>query len=113
MKTLLHEEIANEFDKLSTLEPESKEHAVVVESIVKLMDRAIELDKLEESATHNEKKMHEEKVARLIKNLIDIGGVVLPLAVTVWGACVSFEFEKSDSVTTAIGRKFMDKLIKK
>ena len=113
MKTLLHEEIENEFDKLSKLEPDTKEHAAVVDSIAKLMDRAIEMEKLEETAIHNEKQLYDEKVSRLVKNLIDVGAIVLPLAVTVWGAAVSFKFEETGTITTSIGRKFMDKLIKR
>ena len=113
MKTLLHEEIENEFDKLSTMEADSKERSAMVDSLTKFMDRAIELDKLEESAAHNEKQMYEDRKARLIKNIIDVGAIVLPLAVTVWGAKVSFKFEEEGTITTATGRKFMDKLIKR
>lgn len=113
MTTKLHVEIDDRFDDLAKLDPASKEYATAVDSVTKLMDRAIEIEKLESSETQSEKEMKEDRKSRLIKNCIDVGSVVLPLAVTVWGACVSWEFEKTDSMTTSIGKKFMDKLISK
>lgn len=113
MKTLLDVEIEELFDKLSKLNPDSKEYAAVEDGLTKLMDRKIEIEKLELSEAQSEKQMKEERKARLIKNIIDVGSIVLPLAVTVWGARASFKFEEEGTITTAIGRKFMDKLIKR
>lgn len=113
MKTLLDVEIEDKFEDLSNLDPGSKEYAAVTDSITKLMDRRLEIEKLEASEAQNEKQMKEDRKARLAKNLIDVGSIILPLAVTVWGAKASFKFEEEGTITTAIGRKFMDKLIKK
>ena len=66
------------------------------------------LDAANES--QNEKQMKEEHKARLIKNLIDIGAIVLPLGVTLWGVKASLYFEDENTITTTVGRKFMDKL---
>lgn len=113
MVTKLHVEIDERFDDLAKLDPSTKEYSAAVDSVTKLMDRAIEIEKLEASESQNEKQMKEAKQSRIVKNCIDVGSIVLPLAVTVWGACVSFEFEKNDTITTTIGRKFMDKIISK
>ena len=113
MTTKLYVEIDDRFDDLAKLDPTTKEYSAAVDSITKLMDRAIEIEKIETSEAQNEKQMKEDHKARLVKNCIDAGSIVLPLAVTVWGACVSWEFEKNDSMTTMIGKKFMDKLISK
>lgn len=113
LTTKLHVEIDDKFDELAKLDPASKEYSAAVDSVTKLMDRAIEIEKLETSETQTEKQMKEDHKARLVKNCIDAGSVILPLAVTIWGACISLEFEKSDSMTTNIGKKFMDKLISK
>ena len=93
MTTKLNVEIEDKFDKLAELDPSTKEYAVAVDSVTKLMDRAIEIEKL------------------VVKIFIDVGSIVLPLAVTIWGARASFKFEENGTITTSVGRKFMDKII--
>lgn len=110
MTTKLHVEIDERFDDIAKMDPSTKEYSAAVESLTKLMDRAIEIEKFEASETHNEKQMKEEHKARLIKNLIDIGAIVLPLGVTLWGVKASLYFEDENTITTTVGRKFMDKL---
>ena len=99
MTTKLQMEIEERLDAANELDPTTK-----------LMDRAIEIEKLESSESQNEKQMKEERKARLIRNLIDIGAIVLPLGVTLWGVKASLYFEDENTVTTTVGRKFMDKL---
>ena len=111
MVTKLNVEIEEKFDELAKLDPATKEYSAAVDSVTKLMDRAIEIEKLESSETQSEKQMEEDRKSRLVKNCIDIGSVVLPLAVTIWGAKASFKFEETGTITTSVGRKFMDKII--
>ena len=111
MATKLNVEIEEKFDELAKLDPTTKEYSAAVDSVTKLMDRAIEIEKLESSETQNEKQMEEDRKSRLVKNCIDVGSVVLPLAVTIWGAKASFKFEETGTITTSVGRKFMDKII--
>lgn len=110
MTTKLYVEIEEKLDKVNELDPTTKEYATAVDSVTKLVDRAIEIEKLEASEIQNEKQIKEERKSRLIKNLIDIGGIVLPLAVTLWGVKASLYFEDSNTVTTTVGRKFMDRM---
>lgn len=111
MTTKLHVEIDDRFDDLAKLDPTSKEYSTAVDSVTKLMDRAIEIEKLESSESQNEKQMKEDRKSRLVKNIIDAGSIILPLAVTIWGAKASFKFEEEGTITSTVGRKFMDKLI--
>lgn len=111
MVTKLNVEIEEKFDELAKLDPTTKEYSVAVDSVTKLMDRAIEIEKLESTETQSEKQMEEDRKSRLVKNCIDVGSVVLPLAVTIWGAKASFKFEETGTITTSVGRKFMDKII--
>ena len=111
MVTKLNVEIEEKFDELAKLDPTTKEYSAAVDSVTKLMDRAIEIEKLESSETQNEKQMEEDRKSRLVKNCSDVGSVVLPLAVTIWGAKASFRFEETGTITTSVGRKFMDKII--
>lgn len=111
MVTKLNVEIEDKFDELANLDPSSKEYSAAVDSVTKLMDRAIEIEKLEMTETQNEKQLQEDRKSRLVKNCIDVGSIVLPLAVTIWGARASFKFEETGTITTSVGRKFMDKLL--
>lgn len=111
MTTKLNVEIEDKLDELAKLDASTKEYSSAVDSVTKLMDRAIEIEKLESSETQNEKQMKEERKSRLVKNCIDVGSFVLPLAVTIWGARASFKFEETGTITTSVGRKFMDKII--
>lgn len=124
IENLLYDEIETEFDKLSQLEPGTEQHKLAADTLTKLMDRAIELDKVEieckdKEATREseqllkEQQMKDEKKDRLIKNIIGAAGVVLPLIVTIWGTKVSMRFEKEDSFTTIMGRGFIQKLLPK
>ena len=124
IENLLYDEIETEFDKLSQLEPGTEQHKLAADTLTKLMDRAIELDKVEieckdKEATREseqllkEQQMKDEKKDRLVKNIIGAAGVVLPLIVTIWGTKVSMQFEKEDSFTTIMGRGFIQKLLPK
>lgn len=120
MTSKLHAEIDDKIDALAMLDVSGKEYSTAVDSVTKLMDRAIEIEKLELSEAHNEKQMahdekqlNEDRTARIVKNCIDVGSIVLPLTVTIWGALVSLKFEEEGTITTTIGRKTLDKLFKR
>jgi hypothetical protein len=124
IETLLYEEINTEFSKLNELEPGTEQHKAAADTLVKLMDRAIEIDKVEsdckerELARESEKllkeqQLNDDKKDRLVKNIIGAAGVVLPLIVTIWGAKASMNFEKEGSFTTVMGRGFISKLLPK
>ena len=119
---ILHEEIRDEFNELGKLPIGTEEYRIAVDSITKLMDREIEMkrvdmeynDKIEARETEyqfkREQMQHDSK-RDLIKNTIDICGIVLPVGVTIWGTLKSFEFEKEGTITTMLGRGFINKLL--
>lgn len=124
IKTLLEVEIEDEFDKLANMEPGTDEHKATVDSVVKLMDRAIELEKLADAAEEKEKdrkfdndlklaQAKDERLDRIVKNCIGVAGIVLPICLTVWGTKTSLKFEEEGTITTAIGRGFINKLLPK
>lgn len=119
MKQLLRDEIESELGELGKLELGSDEYRKTVEGVTKLIDKTIEIDKVEmESDEQYEKRkietqlklqqMEDEKKDRRVKNAISLGGILLPLGVTIWGALKSWEFEKEGTVTTSFGRMFMN-----
>ena len=124
IETLLYEAIENAFNELNEMDNGSEERKAKVDELAKLMDRAIEMEKIDvdcknkEKALDNEQvfkqqQMIDEKHDRLVKNVISVAGIVLPLAITVWGTIVSFNFERNDSISTIMGRGYIQKLLPK
>lgn len=122
--TKLHVEISDEFEALAGMEVGSETYKATVDGLVKLLDRAIEIEKFDaeqEEKTHIRKydeefklkQAKEEKKDRVIKNCLTAAGIVIPTLVTVWGTIVSLNFEKEGTVTTGIGRGFINKLLPK
>lgn len=124
IETLLHEEIQDGFDALSRMERGTETHKTTVDELAKLFDKAIEIEKIEVEAKERDRareieaslkraQMEEDRKDRRAKNGIAIGGIVIPLAVTVWGTVKTLKFEEEGTVTTMMGRGFINKLIPK
>ena len=141
IKELLDTEISNELSDLGDLERGSETYKVAVDCITKLMDKRIEMEKLErdtqakdkdreieskkaegdltdkaKSREIDEKKLAQianEKNDQLFKNGIAIAGIVIPSMITIWGTFKTLKFEETGTVTTIMGRGFVNKLIPK
>lgn len=118
----LHDEIGREIAILEGMEEGTESYKAWVDGVTKLTDRAIAIDRFnaeveEKVATQkfeNElklKQMKEERIDRIVKNVMTGVSILLPIAVTVWGTKASFEFEKEGTVTTIMGRGFINKLL--
>ena len=113
IETLLHEEIADRFNELHEMKAGTPEYEKTVDGVAKLMDRAIEMERLDNEIEDKTETQKEEKKDRLIRNIIAAASVVIPTLVTVWGTKKSFEFEKEGTITTIMGRGFIQKLLPK
>lgn len=121
IETLLHNELENEFGELSKLKVGSEEWRTAVDGIAKLTNQALEIDKLnveyqdriEAREAENDlklKQMKDDKIDRIVKNGLTFAGIAIPTGVTIWGALKSWEFEKEGTVTSALGRIFMQRV---
>lgn len=124
IRELLDEEIQVEFEKLSKLEVGSESYKATVDGLTRLVDRAVEIDKTEmENATKIEAQniendlkalqIKEDNRDRWVRNGIAIAGIIVPSVLTVWGTLKSFKFEETGTVTTILGRGFINKLLPK
>lgn len=120
IKETLYKEIEDELQALNKIEVGTDEYKSSVDGVTKLLDRAIEIEKHEAEMKEREAEriakniqVAEEQKDRVVKNYISAGGVVLPLLVTIWGTLKSFKFEKDGTVTTIMGRGFINKLLPK
>ena len=124
IRNLLQEEIQDEFENLGKMELGSETYKTTVDGLTKLVDRAIELDKFAVESDDKDvcrdidtelktQQMESEKKDRLVKNGIAIAGIIIPVVVTVWGTILSFKFEEEGTITTILGRGFINKLLPK
>ena len=120
IKETLYKEIEDELQALNEIEVGTDEYKSSVDGVTKLLDRAIEIEKHEAEMKEREAEriakniqVAEEQKDRVVKNYIAAGGVVLPLLVTIWGTLKSFKFEKDGTITTIMGRGFINKLLPK
>ena len=127
IKNQLEAEISSELDILKDTELGSEQYKTMVESISKLIDRhnemskidlelqkhwlneRMELNRIEREKTLNERNEKDQ----LFKNLISIGSIIVPVLVTVWGTYKTLKFEETGTVTTIMGRGFINKLLPK
>ena len=124
VKNLLNEEIRDEIEILSKLEVGSDEHKTAADALAKLLDKSIEMEKLD--LEHQEKvdnreadqqikmlQIKDERKDRLIKNTLTGVSVVGGFALTIWGTIKSIKFEQTGTITTIMGRGFIQKLLPK
>ena len=123
-ETMLHEEIQSEFEELKKIEVGSDKYKTAVDGLTKLMDRAIEIDKLNVSvedrrdtrdvdAELKQEQLEADVKDRKVRNAISLAGIIIPTAVTIWGTLKSLKFEETGTVTTNSGRNFMNRIFKK
>ena len=124
IRELLDEEIQVEFEKLSKLEVGSESYKATVDGLTKLVDRVIEIDKLNDSAQDRreardadmeikQQQLYEDVKDRKVRNGIAIAGIIIPTAVTIWGTLKSLKFEETGTITTNAGRSFISRIFKK
>lgn len=123
--------IAGFIAKLEETEPGSEEHKALVDAIAKLEDKSLEMERIQIDAAdkakarerefkndileHNLKceQMSEDRIDRWVKNILTGVGIVSSTALAVWGTLKSFEFEKEGTVTTIMGRGWVNRLFGK
>ena len=124
VKALLNDEIKDEIEQLRKVELGSDQHKIAADALAKLLDKSIEMDKLdleyqdrfEAREAENElkqKEIEDEKKDRKVKNVLTGVSVIGGFALTVWGTCKSIKFEETGSFTTIMGRGFIQKLLPK
>lgn len=123
-EALLIDEIKAELEELKKMELGTETYKNTIDGVSKLIDRAIEIEKIqseqeERSNNHNTdynfkvEQTKKENTIRLVENGINVAGIIIPVIVTIWGVEKSFEFEREGTVTTIMGRGFVQRLLGK
>ena len=113
-----------QMDLLKDLKPGTEEYKIASDVLAKLLDKLNEMekndydywDKCETRNVENElktKQLAEDRRDHNVKNCLTAVSVVGGMALTIWGTLKSLKFEETGSVTTIIGRGFVNKLLHK
>lgn len=124
IERLLHEEIQNELKELAKMDVGSDEYKTAVDGIAKLMNLKMDRTKFEAECQEKTesrkldvelklKQMDEDRKGRIVRDVLTAMGIVIPAALAIWGTKASFEFEKEGTITTIMGRGFINKLLPK
>lgn len=124
IESLLREEIQDELNDLKKMELGTEEYKITVEGITKLVDRVVDMEKFD--LEHQEKldsraeeydlkvkQMKEDQKSRWINYGISVLGIGIPAGLTIWGTLKSLKFEETGTVTTIVGRGFINKFVPK
>jgi hypothetical protein len=123
-ETKLREELDRELDSLKDSDVGSEEHKATADTMTRLMDRAIELKKIEvearnqERAQENERalrlvQMRDERNDKLLRNILMGVGSVGGLA-TIWLlSAAAFTYEEKGTISSLIGKKVLGMLVPK
>lgn len=136
---MLDQEIQGCLESMNDLEAVNMpEYGEAVTNVTKLMDKLVELKKLdieqskleqmkeieskkmeiEESKLEQMKELETEKIDsenkdRLVKNVITVVTTGAGIVLTIWGTKKTFQFEETGSITSTAGRKYLDALLSK
>ena len=122
LRKALHVEIQNEFAALKDKPIGTDKYKTTADSLVKLIDRAIEIEKIdtdyelknvarEVETDLKLRQMDADKNDRIVKYGLTIGEVAAYIALVVWGTKGTFKFEETGSVTSDAGREFIRKVL--
>ena len=111
IETLVDVAVADEFEKLAGIkEAGSEQGKVAIDGVTKLLDKKIEMEKLEIERSEREQARKDERTDRIVKNVLTGVSVVGGLALTVWGSLMSWKFEETGTITSTPGKKHISNL---
>lgn len=123
IKHILNEEIESEISELRKMDIGSDEYETAANGVSKLLDKAIELEKLEVESKEKVnsrnaeielklQQMEDERKDRFVKNCITVGTFIGGVAVYGVAFVASMNFEKEGTLTTEGGRSALRSLLK-
>ena len=135
VRELLVKQISSQLEELDKLDVGSNEYKTTVDGISKLLDKlnestkndydywnaqaSRELEKelkeaqMKQENDMKEKQLTEDRKDHLIKNGLTAAGIISTAVLAVWGTYTSFKFEEKGTITTIMGRGFINNLIPK
>ena len=123
LEKLLDKELESSINCLEDIPLGTEEYKASVDAITKLLDKSIELKKLEIETDDKIKtrefeesiktqQMEDEKKDRIIKNWLTGASIVIPAGCGIWGFINSIKFEETGTITTLSGRSILGSILK-
>ena len=123
LEKLLDKELESSINCLEDIPLGTEEYKASVDSITKLLDKSIELKKLEIETDDKIKtrefeesiktqQMEDERKDRIIKNWLTGASIVIPAGCGIWGFIKSIKFEETGTITTLSGRNILGSILK-
>ena len=123
LEILLDKELESSINSLEDIPLGTEEYKASVDAITKLLDKSIELKKLEIEADDKIKtrefeesiktqQMECERKDRIIKNWLTGASIVIPAGCGIWGFIKSIKFEETGTITTLSGRNILGSILK-
>lgn len=124
IKTMLDTEIQGEFSELANIEVGTEPYKIAVNGVTQLLDRQIELKKIEierdEKAEALEmemrlksQQMRDDRADRIVKHVMSLITIGASIGLTVWGTRTAIKFEETGTISTTVGRLFFNKIVPK
>ena len=83
IKELLNDRIQDELAFLGGIDATSEEYTKAVDGVTKLLDRAIELEKISIDDARKAEANVDERKDRIVKNIISAAGIAIPVGPTI------------------------------
>ena len=126
LKSLLSEEICQELKECKKYQVGSDDYCKTVDGVAKLIDRQIELEKIEIQKEQQKidceqnlfvndiqaEQLRIDKKDRNVKNILTGTSIIGGLLVGIWGTMEAIKFEEEGSFTSLVGRDFISNLSK-
>jgi hypothetical protein len=112
IKHVLDEEIRNELENLGRETIGSDEYKANVDGVTKLLDRKIELEKLEVESSERIEAREAEKKDRLISHGVTVGTFLGSAGIYFLAFVASTNFERTGTFTTEGGKSALRNLLK-
>lgn len=113
IETLVSDEIVKISEELKKHEPGTEVYDELFEARSALIDKLIEIKKLNNDQIFKADQLKGDKKDRLIKNILTCAGIIVPAGLTIWGTVVSLAFEDKHAVTSIMGRGFIQRMLPK
>ena len=111
VEKLLEGEIEKRLESLGDVNSGSDEYDTKVNGVTKLLDRKIEMDKVEIERDLKMRQIKEEKTSRLTRDIITAATFVGGAVISIWGFVASTNFEREGTFTTTAGRQCAKKVL--
>lgn len=115
IETKVHVEIEERLDQMANLDPATEEYKANAEVVYKLIDKAIEMEKLCQEEDANKMKreqMEEEKKDRKIKNWLEGAKIVVPPTIALAAAVIFSVVERTENNVMTPTREFLKRALR-